>query len=99
MHEVQSTAASDVSEDIHDDDSSYYDDDDSEYGSGETGETRIETISPEDEMDAAEGDDDLTDSEFLSEDEWKEVVNNVRFHQSNVEMMTTEMTALTRPTI
>ena len=42
-------------------------------------ETHIETLSPEDEMTAAEGDDDLADNKFLTMEEWREVVRTVEF--------------------
>ena len=65
------------------DDDNESDDHNHQYIHQNSDETHIETLSPEDEMEAAEGNDDLTDNEFLTIEEWREVVITVEFGREN----------------
>ena len=55
------------------------DNDGSDRNSSNSAETVVENLSPEDKMEAGEGDNDLTDNEFLTLEEWREVIRNIEF--------------------
>ena len=71
------------SDDYEDDMPQAINNENGESSGADSRETVIETLSPEDEMEAAEGDDDVTDNIYLTEAEWLEVVRNVSFAEQD----------------